>query len=50
MAPFSPCGPSGPVISIVETPTEMALEAKIATTITAINLPIVKETVAIFIT
>lgn len=47
VAPCGPYGPSGPAANIVEAPTAIALEAKIAITIPAINLPIVIETAAI---
>ncbi len=46
----SPCGPCCPVIRIVETPTEIALAAKMAITIPATNFPIVIETGAITLT
>jgi hypothetical protein len=50
MSPRGPSGPSGPAANIIEAPTEIALAAKIAITIPAINLPIVIETAAIFLT
>jgi hypothetical protein len=49
-SPCSPCGPSGQTISIVEAPTAIALEAIIAITPKAINLPTVIEIAAIFLT
>jgi hypothetical protein len=50
VSPCGPSGPSGPAANIIEAPTEIALEAKIAITIPATNFPIVIETAAIFIT
>jgi hypothetical protein len=50
VSPCGPSGPSGPAASILEAATEMALAAKIAITIPAINLPVLKDTAAIALT
>jgi hypothetical protein len=49
-APCGPISPCGPTANMEEAPTAIALDAKIAITIPAINLPIVIETAAIFLT